>query len=97
MFIGEKTFLTIAPPLRATDSSWWAMRARLLIHFTVRWAWTGFHSPAFLRIRLILAQQKGEPITELVEKHNRTFSRSYERWFQGIYKDRVVDAWVSAI
>jgi flavin-dependent dehydrogenase len=38
--------------------------------------------------RLVLAQQKGELTAELIEKHNRTFAKSYERWFQGIYKDK---------
>jgi flavin-dependent dehydrogenase len=39
-------------------------------------------------LRLIMTQQKGEPIAELLEKHNRTFRGSYERWFRGIYKDK---------
>jgi flavin-dependent dehydrogenase len=37
---------------------------------------------------LILAQQRGEPIAERIEQHNRTFVRSYERWFQAIYQDK---------
>src|SRR5207253_8560659 len=38
--------------------------------------------------RLILAQQRGEDIAPLIAKHNRDFSRSYARWFAGIYKDK---------
>jgi flavin-dependent dehydrogenase len=37
---------------------------------------------------LIFAQQKGEAIAELIERHNRTFSESYERWFNAIYRDK---------
>jgi hypothetical protein len=37
---------------------------------------------------LILAQQRGEPLAEKLAKHNRDFTRSYERWFQGIYQDK---------
>jgi flavin-dependent dehydrogenase len=39
-------------------------------------------------LRLILTQQKGEPIADLIVRHNRTFSNSYRRWFRGIYKDK---------
>jgi hypothetical protein len=38
--------------------------------------------------RLILTQQKGEPVARLIEEHNRKFSNSYRRWFRGIYKDK---------
>ncbi|MDB6017524.1 MAG: electron transfer flavoprotein [Pedosphaera sp.] len=37
---------------------------------------------------LILAQQRGEPMTQRIERHNRDFARSYERWFQAIYQDK---------
>lgn len=37
---------------------------------------------------LILAQQRGEPLSPLLEKHNRGFQRSYDRWFQAIYQDK---------
>jgi hypothetical protein len=37
---------------------------------------------------LILAQQKGEPIAERVIRHNNTFTRSYQRWFEAIYQDK---------
>lgn len=40
---------------------------------------------AISSLRLITTQQKGEPMAELLERHNRTFSNSYRRWFQGIY------------
>jgi flavin-dependent dehydrogenase len=39
-------------------------------------------------VRLILTQQKGEPIAKMIEDHNRTFSNSYRRWFRGIYKNK---------
>jgi flavin-dependent dehydrogenase len=39
-------------------------------------------------VRLILTQQKGEPVAKLIEEHNRKFSDSYRRWFRGIYKDK---------
>ena len=37
---------------------------------------------------LILAQQRGEDVAPLVERHNRVFTRSYARWFEGVYKDK---------
>ncbi|MDQ6632957.1 MAG: NAD(P)/FAD-dependent oxidoreductase [Verrucomicrobiota bacterium] len=37
---------------------------------------------------LILAQQRGEMIAQKIEKHNRDFVRSYERWFEAIYRDK---------
>ncbi|HZM04699.1 MAG TPA: NAD(P)/FAD-dependent oxidoreductase [Candidatus Saccharimonadales bacterium] len=39
-------------------------------------------------VRLILTQQKGEPVGDLLARHNKDFSRSYDRWFRGIYKDK---------
>jgi len=55
-----------------------------------------FYSPgmdwvAFTTIaarELIAAQRKGEMIEPLVEQHNRTFIRSYARWFEAVYKDK---------
>ena len=38
--------------------------------------------------RLISAQQRGEEMATLVAKHNRDFSRSYERWFNALYRDK---------
>jgi flavin-dependent dehydrogenase len=37
---------------------------------------------------LILAQQRGEPMAQRVERHNRDFVRSYDRWFRAIYLDK---------
>ena len=37
---------------------------------------------------LILAQLRGEAVEELVARHNRDFVRSYERWFEAVYKDK---------
>lgn len=37
---------------------------------------------------LILAQQRGEAIAEKVQLHNDDFTRSYARWFEGIYRDK---------
>ena len=38
--------------------------------------------------QLILAQQRGEEIGLSLEKHNRDFARSYERWFNALYRDK---------
>jgi Dehydrogenases (flavoproteins) len=38
--------------------------------------------------RLILAQQRGESIAEKIEKHDATFRRAYDRWFQAVYKNK---------
>lgn len=38
--------------------------------------------------RLILAQRHGENIASRIEKHNRDFARSYDRWFQAVYQDK---------
>ena len=38
--------------------------------------------------QLILAQQRGEAIAPLVAKHNRDFGRSYQRWFEAVYRDK---------
>jgi flavin-dependent dehydrogenase len=37
---------------------------------------------------LVLAQQRGEAMSAKVELQNRTFLRSYERWFEAIYRDK---------
>src|SRR4051794_23089953 len=37
---------------------------------------------------LILAQLRGEAVEELVARHNRDFVRSYQRWFEAVYKDK---------
>jgi flavin-dependent dehydrogenase len=38
--------------------------------------------------QLILAQQRGEAMAPLVERHNRDFVTSHNRWFRAIYKDK---------
>jgi len=48
--------------------------------------WISFTSSA--SAQLILAQQRGEELAPLVAKHNRAFSRSYERWFKALYQDK---------
>jgi hypothetical protein len=48
--------------------------------------WVAFTS--WSSAQLILAQQQGEDLAPLLEKHNRNFSRSYARWFAAIYKDK---------
>ena len=37
---------------------------------------------------LIGAQQDGRELGPLIEQHNRDFTRSYERWFQALYRDK---------
>ena len=37
---------------------------------------------------LIVAQHRGECVKAKIAMHNRTFSRSYERWFTAIYRDK---------
>jgi flavin-dependent dehydrogenase len=37
---------------------------------------------------LIAAQHRGEAIDAMVEKHNATFTQSYQRWFEAIYRDK---------
>jgi len=37
---------------------------------------------------LITAQRRGEPMSERIERHNRTFARSHRCWFEAIYKDK---------
>ena len=39
-------------------------------------------------VRLILAQQRGEPTADLIARHNRDFSVSYARWFEALYLDK---------
>jgi len=38
--------------------------------------------------RLIAAQQRGEALAPLIEKHNRDFNQSYQRWFEAVYLDK---------
>jgi flavin-dependent dehydrogenase len=37
---------------------------------------------------LISEQFQGRPIQDRLEKHNRDFTTSYERWFKALYKDK---------
>ncbi len=37
---------------------------------------------------LIAAQQRGEELAPLLEKHNAMFTQSYQRWFEAIYQDK---------
>ncbi len=37
---------------------------------------------------LITEQQKGLPIASRIEKHNRDFTISYDRWFKSLYQDK---------
>jgi flavin-dependent dehydrogenase len=37
---------------------------------------------------LISAQQKGEQMALLIEKNNQKLARSYERWFEAVYRDK---------
>jgi hypothetical protein len=48
--------------------------------------WVSFTS--WSSAQLILAQQQGEELAPLLERHNRDFSRSYTRWFGALYKDK---------
>jgi flavin-dependent dehydrogenase len=48
--------------------------------------WVSFTS--WSTAQLILAQQRGEELAPMIAKHNQSFSRSYQRWFEAIYKDK---------
>jgi flavin-dependent dehydrogenase len=48
--------------------------------------WISFTSVA--AADLILAERKGETIQSHVEKHNRDFGVSYQRWFEAVYQDK---------
>jgi hypothetical protein len=48
--------------------------------------WVSFTATA--ATQLILAQQRGEAVAPLIEKHNRDFSRSYARWFEALYLNK---------
>lgn len=37
---------------------------------------------------LILAEQRGEPIANLLSETNRRLSQSYDRWFEALYRDK---------
>jgi len=48
--------------------------------------WVSFTATA--ASRLVLAQQRGEAIEPLIERHNTDFTRSYQRWFEAVYQDK---------
>jgi flavin-dependent dehydrogenase len=48
--------------------------------------WVSF--TAFSAADMILLQQRGEDIAPRIAMHNQTFTRSYERWFTGLYQDK---------
>jgi flavin-dependent dehydrogenase len=48
--------------------------------------WVAFTS--WCSAQLILAQRRGEALGPLIARHNADFSRSYERWFEAVYKDK---------
>jgi len=48
--------------------------------------WVAF--TAMATARLITSQQRGEAIGSMIEKHNRDFTRSYQRWFEAVYQDK---------
>jgi flavin-dependent dehydrogenase len=39
-------------------------------------------------VEMILAERRGEGMTDRIAKHNRDFGVSYARWFEAIYKDK---------
>jgi flavin-dependent dehydrogenase len=39
-------------------------------------------------VALIGAQRKGEPMNDLIDRHNRDFARSHRCWFEAVYKDK---------
>ncbi|HLH52227.1 MAG TPA: NAD(P)/FAD-dependent oxidoreductase [Verrucomicrobiae bacterium] len=39
-------------------------------------------------VQLVLAQQRGEDLVPLLDRHNRDFSRSYARWFEALYLNK---------
>ena len=39
-------------------------------------------------VEMILAERRGEGVSERVCKYNRDFDVSYARWFEAIYKDK---------
>jgi flavin-dependent dehydrogenase len=48
--------------------------------------WISFTASA--TANLILAQHRGEAMAPLLLRHNAQFARSYDRWFQAIFKDK---------
>ena len=48
--------------------------------------WISFTT--YAAAEMIAAQQRGEDVPLLVEKHNRNFTRSHACWFNALYKDK---------
>jgi hypothetical protein len=48
--------------------------------------WIAFSVSA--SVAMITAQQRGEELGPLLQEHNRLFTRSYQRWFEAVYKDK---------
>jgi len=48
--------------------------------------WVAFTTVA--AIELIAAQRRDEAVQPLVDSYNRSFTRSYSRWFEAVYKDK---------
>jgi hypothetical protein len=48
--------------------------------------WIAYTS--YSAVELILAQRRGEQMAERLKEHNAIFIRSYDRWFDAIYRDK---------
>jgi flavin-dependent dehydrogenase len=48
--------------------------------------WVSFTATA--TSSLVIAQQRGESLEPLIERHNADFTRSYQRWFEAVYQDK---------
>lgn len=48
--------------------------------------WVSFTTTS--AVQLILAQRRNEVLGPLIARHNHDFARSYQRWFQAVYKDK---------
>ena len=57
------------------------------IRITAR-GWTGFRFRRPARRNSVLAQQRGEPLESKLNRHNKDYAQSYERWFKAIYQNK---------
>lgn len=48
--------------------------------------WISF--TVFSSVQLVLAERRGEPVALEVARHNEVFARSYQRWFEAVYRDK---------
>ena len=48
--------------------------------------WISF--TVFSTVQLILRERRGESVAPLIDRHNQTFARSYQRWFTAVYHDK---------